>query len=213
MSDENKKNRVNLGNSGNNNFKQSVPQDDYDFEEPQRSTIGKIFFTIMLLTIIGLLGLSYTIYKDKELFKKELVIEKNKLAKIEHDENKKLYGNLHIEVEDPEKGMLEEKKTGPAGVDIYVNGQLKSKTRSVTITNQDISQDLIFEFKKPGYFPVRLEVKSCNWRKAGKDQFAYENREIRLARDEEAMKKLEDEKKAKEKEAKDRKNNKKKRKR
>ncbi len=213
MSDENKKNRVNLGGSGDNLFEQPIINDDYEFNGPQRSAGGKFIFTTMFLAIIGLLIASYFVYKDKETLKKDIVIEKNKLAKIEHEKNKKLYGNLHLEVEDPEKGMLQEKKTGPAGVEVYVNGQLKPKASGVTITNQDISQDLVFEFKKPGYYPVKLELKSCNWKKQGKDKYFYENRDIRLARDEEAMKKLEEEKRAKEQAEKNRKTNKKKRKR
>lgn len=213
MSDENKKNRVNLGGSGNNSFEQPVINDDYEFNGPQRSAGGKFIFATMFLAIIGLLIASYFVYKDKETLKKQIVVEKNKLAKIEHEKNKKLYGNLNLVVEDPEKGMLQEKKTGPAGVEIYVNGELKPKASGVTITNQDISQDLIFEFKKAGYYPVKLELKSCNWRKQGKDKYFYENRDIRLARDEEAMKKIEEEKTAKEKEAKKRKDNKKKRRR
>jgi hypothetical protein len=167
----------------------------------------------MSLIIIALLIASYMIYKDKETLKKNLSVVKNKLAKIEHDKDKKLYGNLHLEVEDPEKGLPEEQKTGPAGVEVYVNGELKPKASGVTITNHDISQDLIFEFKKPGYYPVKLEVKSCNWKMVGKEKFFYENREIRLARDDNGMMAIEASKKEKEKEEADRKGQKKKRRR
>ena len=213
MSDENKKNRVNLGGSGDNSFNQPVIDDDYEFSGPQRSPMGKMIFTILFIGILVMIALTYLVYRDKEQLKKDYVSEKNKLKKVQHEMNKKLYGNLHLEVEDPEKGLPEEQKTGPAGVEIYVNGELKPKASGVTIMNHDISQELVFEFKKPGYYPVRLEVKSCNWRKQGKDKFFYENRDIRLARDEEAMKKLEEEKKAKEAEEKARKDNKKKRRR
>ena len=212
MSDENKKNRVNLG-GGNNSFQQPVIEDDYDFDGPKRSAAGRLIYSALFVGILVMLILTYLVYKDKEQLKKDYVSEKNKLKKIQHEMNKKLYGNLHIEVEDPEKGLPEEQKTGPAGVEIYVNGELKPKASGVTIMNHDISQELVFEFKKPGYFPVRLEVKSCNWRKQGKDKFFYENRDIRLARDEEAMKKLEEEKKAKEAQEKARKDNKKRRRR
>ena len=213
MSNENKKNRVNLGGSGDNSFEQPIIEDDYEFSGPQRSAIGKFVFTIMLLAILGLLLASYMVYKDQETLNQQLVVEKNKLTKIEHEKNKKLYGNLHLIVEDPEKGILQEKKTGPAGVEVYVNGELKPKASGVTITNQDISQDLNFEFKKPGYYPVKLELRSCNWKKQGKDKYFYEDINLRLAKDEEAMKKIEEDKKLKEKEDKDRKNNKKKRRR
>ena len=213
MSDEKKKNRVDLGGGSDNSFNQPPVEDDYDFNGPERSPAGKMVYGIMLLLIIALAIVSFMFFKDKQQLKKNLQVVKNKLAKIEHEKNKKRYGNLHIEVEDPEKGLPEEKKTGPAGVEIYVNGELKPKASGVTITNHDISQDLIFEFKKPGYYPVKLEVKSCNWKKVGKDKYFYENRDIRLARDDNAMMAIEAAKKEKEKEEKLRKSQKKKRRR
>jgi len=213
MSEDKKKNRVDLGSSGDNSFDRPDIKDDYEFEAPQRSAAGKFVYVFMFLIIIALLAASYMIYKDKETLKKNLAAVKNDLAKLKHDKEKKLYGDLKIQVEDPEKGMLAEKKTGPAGVEIYVNGELRPKATGVTITNHEISQDLTFEFKKPGYYPVKLEVKSCNWKKKGKDKYFYENREIRLAIDENGMMAIEAEKKEREKEAKERKGSKKKRRR
>jgi len=215
MSDDQKKNRVDLGGSGDSSFQQPAIQDDYEFSGPERSTAGKFVYVFMFLIIIALLAASYMIYKDKETLKKNLSTVKNDMLKLQQEKEKesKRYGDLHIQVEDPEKGLPEDKKTGPSGVEIYVNGELKPKASGVTITNHKISQDLTFEFKKPGYFPVKLEVRSCNWKKKGKDKYFYENREVRLAIDENGMMAIEAAKKEKEKEEKDRKGNKKKRRR
>ena len=226
MSDDKKSNRVDLGGSGDNGFEQPIIEDDYEFSEPERSAAGKMVYVFMFLIIIALLGASYMIYKDKEQLRKNLATVKNdmKTLKQEKEKDSKRYGDLHIEVEDPEKGLPDDKKTGPAGVEIYVNGELQSnakKDKSGVIKNSSgnyrikdhkINQDLIFEFKKPGYYPVKLEIGACNWKKRGKAYF-YENRNIRLAKDENGMMAIEAAKKEKEKEEKARKGNKKKRRR
>ena len=214
MSDD-KKNRVDLGASSGNNFQQPIIEDDYEFNGPERSAAGKIVYVFMFLMIMALLVASYMIYKDKETLKRNLSIVKNEMLKMQQEKEKesKRYGDLKVQVEDPEKGLPDDQKTGPAGVEIYVNGELKPKASGVTITNHKISQDLVFEFKKPGYYPVKLEVKSCNWKKRGKDRYMYENREIRLSRDDNGMMAIEAAKKEKEKEEKSRKGNKKKRRR
>jgi len=210
MSDENKKNRVDLGNSTNDNFEQPV-QDDFD--NTHESKAGNMVFVFMFLIIIALLVSSYMIYKDKEKLKRNISVVKEKLVKIEKDKNQKLKGNLHIKIEDPEKDLPEEEKISSPGVEIYINGELRSdKSGIVDIPEHDISQALIFEFKKPGYYPIKFEIKSCNWKKQG-ETYIYKNEDIHLVKDENGMMAIEAAKKEKDKEAKERQGKKKKKRR
>jgi len=212
MSDENKKNRVDFGGS------QESYQDDYDLEESnsftgKKESGGFISYIFMSLIIVALIISYYKISQDKTTLEKNIAKVKNDLKKIEDEKNKKKFGDLHIEIPDPEKDLPEDKKTSAPGVEIYVNGELRpDRSGKVDITHHDISKDLIFEFKKPGYYPLKLEVKSCNWQKKG-DKYYYENKNLHLVIDENGMMAIEAAKKEKDKEAKNRAGKKKKRRR
>ncbi len=184
---------------------------EVDFSEAPRSKAGKFAYVFMFSIIIVLIFVSFKFYKESQLYKKLHQEKKNALRVLEEERTKKLYGDLHLEVEDPEKGLPKEKKTSPAGVEIYLNGELQKAGSGVRLTNQDIRTDLVFEFKKPGYYPTKLHIGSCNWKKIGKDKYVYENRDIRLAIDENGMMALEEAKKERKKEEKLRRKKKKRR--
>ncbi len=214
MSDENKKNRVDLGTSGNNSFEEPVINDDYEFNNSQKSSGGIMVYVFMGLIIIALVISYYMINKGKMTLEKNIAVVKAKLEKIEKEKTQKRIGNLHIKIEDPEKDLPEDKKTSAPGVEIYVNGEQQTGGNgSVDMLKQDISHDLVFEFKKPGYYPLKLEVKSCNWKKQADGTYLYENKDLHLVIDENGMMAIEAAKKEKDKEAKNRSGKKKKRRR
>lgn len=214
MSDENKKNRVDLGGSSNNSFEEPI-QDDYELNNSsQKSSGGIMGYVFMGLIIVALVISYYMINNGKVKLEKNLSIVKAKLAKIEKEKTQKRIGDLHIKIEDPEKDLPEEEKTSSEGLEIYVNGEQQTdKKDGVDMLKQDISHDLVFEFKKPGYYPLKLEVKSCNWKKQANGSYIYENKDIHLVKDDNAMMAIEAAKKEKDKEGKNRSGKKKKRRR
>ncbi len=213
MSDENKKNRVDLGGSGSNSFEEPIINDDYELTNSSSSG-GIMGYVFMGLIIVALVISYYMINKGKEKLEKNLSVVKAKLAKIEKEKTQERIGNLHIKIEDPEKDLPEEEKTSAPGVEIYINGEQQTGGNgSVDMLKQNISHDLVFEFKKPGYYPLKLEVKSCNWKKQADGTYLYENKNLHLVIDENGMMAIEAAKKEKDKEAKNRSGKKKKRRR
>ncbi len=209
---EEKKNRIDLdGDGGDINL--DYTSNEVDFSEPKRSAAGMFVYVIMAGLILILIFVSWKFFNEAQILKKQIVEKTNIITEIEHEKNKKLYGTLHLEIEDPEKGLPEEQRMSAPGVEIYLNGEQQKSGTGVNLGNYDIKNTLNFEFKKPGYYPVKLQVGSCNWRKIGKDKFVYENRDIRLAKDENGMMAIEQAKKDREKEEKLRKKTKKKRRR
>ena len=207
---EEKKNRVDLDGGG-GDF--DYTSNEVDFSEPQRSAAGMFIYVIMAGLILILIFVSWKFFNEAQILKKQVIEKTNQLTEIEHEKNKKLYGTLHLEIEDPEKGLGEEKRMSAPGVEIYINGEQQKSGTGVNLGNYDIKNTLNFEFKKPGFYPVKLQVGSCNWIKRGKDKFVYENRDIHLAIDENGMMALEAAKKERDKEERLRKNTKKKRRR
>ncbi len=206
MSEENKnkKNRVNLagGNSTDSTNNQPIV-DDFDSTPPKKGGgVGKIVYFFMFAIILILIGFLFKLYKQNQDYKSHLQTYKNELKQVKHQQEKASYGDLSIEVE-------------PKDSEIYLNGELQKQGKGIKIGNADTKNRLIFEFKKPGYFPYKLEVCECNWKlKPGtKDSYFYEHRDVRLAEDKNEMMMIEQaEKEKKEQEEAEEKSKKKKKK-
>lgn len=188
MSDEQKKNRIDIGgSSGNSNNQNNLPPvDDIDSSAPKKGLAGKIIYIFLLAVILGLLVFLFKIYNQNQILQSNEKEFKNELSKIKHEKEKTLYGDLSIEIE-------------PDDTEIFLNGELQKKGKGIKINNATIKNKLVFEFKKPGYYPYKLEVGECNWQlKAGsKDAYFYENRDVHLAVDANEMMMIENAEKEK----------------